>query len=106
MESEHFYQLDMPCIDCLVAAICKDKPTETTFKHGVFPMVLAIKKWDESKKVYRKGLIECWANLGWKIFSHMRTSEFRELPDEITPEFLDVLIEMANTIQYIINSTS
>ena len=67
---------------------------------------LALRKWDESKKVYRKGLLEAWANMGWDILSNMRTSEFNEIPNHASPEFLDLLIELSSLIQWVINSQS
>ena len=74
--------------------------------YDLFDFLLALRRWDESKKVYRKGLIEAWANLGWDIFQNMRTSEFNELPPEVAPVYLDVLIELSALIQWIINSSS
>ena len=50
--------------------------------------------------------MEAWANMGWDIFSNMRSSEFKDLPDEISPEFIDLLIELSSIIQWVINSQS
>ena len=104
--SEQFIELSMPCTECIVAAICKDKPRSILKKDDIFPFVLAMRKFDEKKKIYRKGLIECWANMGWRLVSNMRTSEYKQFPKNVAPEFVDVLIELSNTIQYIINSKS
>jgi len=106
--SVKFRQINIPCATCLVAASCQDKAR--TYKEldrfPLFDFLLGLQKWDETKKVYRKGLIEAWANLGWDIFSNMRTTEFKELPQEIAPQFLDLLIELSGLIQWVINSTS
>lgn len=104
MSSEKFKQVSIPCKDCLVTAACQDKQSFNADK--LFNFMLVMESWDESKKVYRKGLIECWANQGWDLFSHMRSSEFNGLPKEITPEFIDFFIEIASLLQWIVNSTS
>lgn len=103
MESQKFTQVSIPCKDCLVKAACKDKPR---LSEDIFAFMLVMKKWDEKQKVYRKGLIECWANMGWDIFSSMRSSEFDEIPKNLAPQFVDVLIELSSLIQWIIHSTS
>lgn len=106
--SEKFEQINIPCKDCLVQAMCDDKKAIENITKGydLFDFMLALRKWDESKKVYRKGLIEAWANLGWKIFENIRTDSFRDLPPEVSPVYLDALMELAGVIQWIINSTS
>ena len=106
--SVKFRQINIPCATCLVTASCedKDRTIQEIEKFPMFDFLLGLQKWDESKKVYRKGLIEAWANMGWDMFSNMRTTEFKDLPKEVSPEFLDLLIELAGLIQWIINSTS
>ena len=96
MDSEKFHQINVPCVTCLVQASCQDKIRleHELSKHEFFAFLLGLQKWDESKKVYRKGLIEAWANLGWEIFSNMRTSEFDDLPDEVSPVFLDIYSDL------------
>jgi len=108
MPSEKFAQLAIPCKECLVSPICEDKKRIDLEmkKHEMFGFFLGLRKWDESKKIYRKGLMEAWANMGWDIFSNMRSSEFKDLPDEVSPEFIDVLIELSSAIQWIVNSQS
>jgi hypothetical protein len=108
MSSEKFIQLNIPCKECLVGPICEDKKIieQQIKEQKFFEFLLALKQWDETKKVYRKGLIEAWANMGWDIFSNMRSSEFKDLPNKISPEFIETLAELAATIQWIINSTS
>jgi len=106
--SVKFRQINIPCATCLVTASCEDK--DRTIKEierfPMFDLLLGLQRWDESKKVYRKGLMEAWANMGWDIFSNMRSSEFKDLPDEISPEFIDLLIELSSIIQWVINSQS
>jgi hypothetical protein len=108
MSSVEFTQINIPCKDCLVQAACKDKDTihDKLKHHDLFNFLLALRRWDESKKVYRKGLLEAWANLGWKILENTRTDEFRGLPPEVSPVYLDLLIELSALIQWIINSSS
>lgn len=112
MDSDHssrrFKQINVPCVTCLVAASCEDKKRieDTLSKGEYYSFLLGLEKWDESQKVYRKGLIEAWANLGWDIFGNLRTSEFRDIPKPAAPEFLDLLIELSSLIQWIVNSQS
>ena len=61
MSSEKFIQVIIPCKDFLVAAACQDKRVIDDHS-DLFNVMFAMNKWDESKKVYRKGLVECWAN--------------------------------------------
>ena len=106
--SRKFQQINVPCVTCLVAASCQDKEIveDRLGKDEFFSFLLGLRKWDESKKVYRKGLIEAWANLGWDLFSNMHTTEFKEIPRHAAPEFLDLLIELSGLIQWVVNSTS
>ena len=106
--SVKFKQINVPCATCLVTASCQDKERtlNETERFPLFDFLLGLQRWDESKKVYRKGLIEAWANLGWDIFSNMRSSEFKDLPDDVSPEFIDALIEISGAVQWIINSES
>ena len=106
--SARFKQINVPCVTCLVQASCQDKERldQELSRFEFFAFLLGLQKWDEKEKVYRKGLIEAWANLGWDIFSNMRSSEFQDLPDNVSPEFIDALIEISGAVQWIINSTS
>jgi hypothetical protein len=109
MASEEFIQINnIPCKECLVQSMCRDKKyiDREMERYKLFEFLLALRRWDESKKVYRKGLIEAWANLGWTIFRNLRTSEFSELPGKVAPVYLDLLIELSALIQWIINSSS
>jgi hypothetical protein len=105
MSSEKFIQLNFPCGDCLVSPACQTKPLGVKAKE-LYPMVLSMKKWDESKKIYRKGLIECWVNMGVSIIQNMRDSEFKEIPEHARPEFIDSLIEITALLEYMIHCTS
>ena len=107
-KSVKFLQVSIPCKECLVQGACQDRLAidRKMQAQDLFDFLLALRRWDESKKVYRKGLIEAWANLGWDIFQNMRTSEFNELPPEVAPVYLDTLIELSAVIQWIINSLS
>ena len=106
--SEEFKQINVPCATCLVTASCQDKARtlQEIEKFPLFDFLLGLQRWDESKKVYRKGLLEAWANLGWQILSSMKTTEFKDLPPEVAPQFLDLLIELSGLCQWIVNSTS
>ena len=73
MSSEKFLQINLPCDECLVAPACEDKKEidHKTSKYELFQLMLTLRRWDESQKCYRKGLIEAWANMGHDIFSNM-----------------------------------
>ena len=101
--SESFIQVTIPCKNCLVAAACQDKKK---LNDDIYDSMLAISKFDLSKKIYRKGLIECWANLGWNIISNMRDTEVKNKTKESIPEFMDLLIELTALLQWMVNSTS
>ena len=106
--SEKFLQINIPCKDCLVAPACEDKKRidQKVEPHDLFNFMLTLRRWDESQKCYRKGLIEAWVNMGKDIFSGMKTDEFNNLPGNAIPEYLNVLIELTNTMQWMINSKS
>jgi hypothetical protein len=108
MTSERFLQISIPCNDCLVAPICEDKKSidDSTNKHDLYQFMLTLRKWDESQKCYRKGLLEAWVNMGADLISNMRTSEFNDLPNHAVPEYLNPLIEIVNSLQWMVNSTS
>ena len=101
MESRTFKQVTVPCKDCLVVAACEDKKREGNQLDNIFEFMMVMERWDEKEKCYRKGLIECWANMGWQILSSMRDDEFREIPRHTAPEFLDLLIELSLSLIHI-----
>lgn len=106
--SERFVQINIPCNDCLVSPVCQDKKTidHTLSKYELFNFMLSLRKWDESQKCYRKGLMEAWVNNGADIMRSMSTSEFNDLPNHAVPEYLNALIEIVNTLEWMVNSTS
>jgi hypothetical protein len=106
--SEKFLQINIPCKDCLVAPACEEKKTidVKVKQQELFEFMLTLRRWDETKKSYRKGLIEAWVNMGKDIFNGYRTDEFDGVPNSSTPEYLNVLIELTNTMQWMINSKS
>jgi hypothetical protein len=107
MPSEKFTQIGFPCVDCLVNATCREKPDkEVADPNDYYPMVLAFKKWDESKKVYRKGLLECWVNMGRQIIDKARDKDCTYKPQSMNPAFLDFILAIIGMLEYIIHSTS
>jgi len=105
MASERFIQLSIPCKECLVSPICKDKIKidDQIKKHNLYYFMLGLGKWDQSEKSYKKGLIEAWANMGWSIFATFRSSDYGK---KTCFEFIHILIELSSIAQWIIHSTS
>lgn len=102
--SEKFRFFVMPCKECIVQAICKDKDQIDTKE--VSKRYIAIPKWDRSKKSHHKGLLECWANLGWDIISAAIGKVKTAPPNTISITYINYLIELSGLIQWIVNSKS
>ena len=105
---ERFLQLNVPCKECLVSSICQDKKDidAETDQYELYDMMLTLRRWDESKKMYRKGLIEAWISMGKDIIFNMATDPIKGIPEEAQPVYLNSLIELASTLEWMINSTS
>jgi len=116
--SLEFLQFRMPCADCVIQAICKDKHYKSCdlyqFGHC---MCLALPAWDPSQKMYVKGLTECWVNLGYELLKALRTAKLENRRIErgllqkdkcfsVPNQYVDFLIDLINTMQWMINSTS
>jgi hypothetical protein len=108
MSSVKFLQINIPCNECLVQASCKEKEKidEELKKYELYNFLLSLRKWDESKKMYRKGLIEAWVNMGHDIVFTMRSDESNGVPNRAQPTYINALIEIMNTLQWMINSQS
>lgn len=115
--SLEFLQFRMPCSECIIQAICKDKHHKSVELSKLTHLCLALPDWDPEKKMYVKGLAECWANLGFDIVKALRRAKLDNRRIEmgevdisklaIVPnQYIDFLIELAHTIQWIVNSTS
>ena len=105
--TEKFTQIGFPCVDCLVNAACKEKPhVQVANPDDYYPMVLAFKKWNEKEKIYRKGLLECWVNMGRLVIDSARDKDCTYKPQSVNPAFLDFILEIIGILEYIINSTS
>ncbi len=103
--SERFVNLVVPCNECLVRPICKDKK-ETERRTNLYNGLLGIPKVDETKKMYHKSLIECWANMGVDIIEHMSHFQTEGMPKEAQAVFMNYLIEVSNTLRWLVNSES
>ena len=108
MPSERFVQLNIPCNECLVSPACKDKKEidKIKDKYELYQFMLGLRRWDESKKCYTKGLIEAWINEGANIIQNLQPGQYNHLPKHAVPEYLNSLIELANSLQWMINSQS
>lgn len=112
--SEAFIQFTLPCETCIVQSMCKDKSRMDDVKiHRSVKTCLALPDWDINEKIYIKGLIECWLNLGCDISQKLMRikldNKLKYLNDQNTSipnQYLDFLFVIANALQWMINSTS
>ena len=106
--SEEFLQFVMPCETCIVQAICVDKVKMKDKKiHKSMKSCLALPDWDEHKKGYIKGLFECLINISWDVIvNHANKEKSKEKPIGMPPQYVDMLIDIIATLQWMINSTS
>ena len=111
--SDEFLEFNFPCKDCLVRAVCEEKPNITDKeKQDLIDRVrthcLTIPYVAEDKH-YHKMLIECWINMGKAVFDSVGNVENphgmnAELKVPISMIFQ--LRDMANIGQYIVNTLS
>jgi len=111
--SEDFIQFTFPCKDCVVAAICKEKPKnakELILEHGHAVRCLTIPKFDDPLKSYHKGLLECWANIGHDILYTLEKQTSENLKTEkrnkIPRDFLYFMTHVSDILQWMVNSYS
>lgn len=110
--SLQFIQFKIPCETCIVQSMCQDKQDISDIKlNKNTNKCLGIPDWDMSEKSYTKGLIECWANIGWDIIKQINREKPRGLaikgePYSVPTQYIDMLIDIIGTLQWIVNSTS
>ena len=102
--NQKFITVPIPCKDCLVQAACKKKiPIKVD---DFYQTAILVPKWNEKEKVYKKGLIECWVDMGTKIRQRKDHKFPQDFPQHAQIAFLDALIEIINFLEYIVDSTS
>jgi hypothetical protein len=85
----------------------KDKKINTQHK-----MCLSLPEWNIEEKIYLKGLFECMINLSWKITEALTREKKRDDEEgsqqsrRIPTQYIDMLIDVVATLQWMINSTS
>lgn len=97
------------CQDCLVAPICEGKKEiDSQIKETeLYDFMFGIRKWDESQKLFRKGLLEAWINMGISIvYKNIADIQYKEYPKPVSPVFLEIIYEMIQILIYIVNSLS
>ena len=77
--SDEFLEFQFPCKECLVTAICREKPGITgSDKQNLLERdrthCLTL-PYVSKDKHYHKMLIECWANLGQSMFCQVQNVE-------------------------------
>jgi len=109
--SSDFVEFIFPCKDCIVTAACKNKPENEAIKHlyDSNPRCLAVPVLPPDV-TYMKVLIECWVNIGTRILNNMSKSEdpktCRETNNNIPMQYVMMMGQMANLLQWMVNSTS
>ena len=109
--SLNFIQFTIPCETCLVQSMCEQKANVKEMKLNKYSKTcLGVPDWDMNEKVYMKGLIECWVNIGWSLITKA-ISEKTERPGikksvNMPYQYIDMLIDIIGTLQWIVNSTS
>jgi len=103
----------MPCETCIVQAMCKDKHYKNKNLNKLTQMCLAVPDWDTDRKLYIKGLFECWINLGDKMSQELIRLKLnnRRITDgdtsiSVPDQYIDFLFAIISTFQWIVNSTS
>lgn len=111
--SDEFLEFQFPCKECLVRAVCEEKPRITgSDKKKLLERdrthCLTLPYVSEDKH-YHKMLIECWANMGQSMFCEVGNIENpkgtnRDL--KVPINYIFMLRTLADIAQYIVNSTS
>jgi hypothetical protein len=108
--SEEFFEGVIPCRGCLVRAVCQDLnmvPEELKKRLTEFRSTCLLPPQPNSQeKNYRKCLLECWANLGYRLVYRMSDGDKKEDPVFINPRLAVLIKELAYLSQWIINSSS
>jgi hypothetical protein len=111
--SDNFLDFQFPCKDCLVRAVCEEKPEiKDDDKKKLYERdrthCLTI-PYISKEKHYHKMLIECWANMGKSLFDQVSNVEH---PHKMNSDlkvpiwYIFKLRDIANLAQWIVNSTS
>jgi len=111
--SDEFLEFQFPCKECLVRAVCEEKPDITDKEREMLigrerTHCLTLPYVSEDKH-YHKMLIECWANMGHNMFVQVQNIENpvgTSDPLKVPINYIFMLRTMAEIAQYIVNSTS
>jgi hypothetical protein len=112
--SDEFYQFPFPCKDCVVAAICKEKPSNAKsiiLEYNDPVLCLTIPEVpNKDIKTYHKTLLECWANMGRNLIDHVQkqtsVNHKTELNNNLPRDYLYLMSRMADLLQWLVNSKS
>jgi len=110
--SLEFLRFNIPCRDCVVRAICKDKNNMGLELSKINDLCLAVPQWNPMERTYIKGFCECWINLGYNMLGGLRTLKLENKREDfnksisIPTQYINFLTDTINTIQWIVNSTS
>ena len=81
----------------------------------LYDIMLVFKRWDESKKILKKGVIEAWINMGLSIISstYVRKCDskfimpnYEGFPDKSFPVFVDILNLLTTILKVMMESQS
>lgn len=116
--SEEFIQYMFPCAECLVQAACEDynmlRILDDKKKINVRDIrnnrpSLAVPIFDQTKKSYHKGFMECWANIGASLMNKVDKTEDpvkHQKVDNLPMSYVHVLQAMTQIMCHMVNSTS
>ncbi len=83
--SQDFIQFGFPCVDCLVSAACQDKKRidrkDFLDKTGGV-RCLALPDFDKKTSSHQKSLLECVANIIWKVACDLNQERGMKIPEQ------------------------
>lgn len=118
MKSEKFVNTTIPCKVCLVSPMCEalsetkdDLKLETLDE--LYNSMIVLKKWDERKKILKKGIIEAWINMGFSIIESTYVKngtyikpDYEGFPEKSFPVFTEILDLITRALKIIMQSKS
>ena len=104
-----FIEFTFPCTDCLVAAACRDKKTirnkdlhDSNGGRSQTIRCLALPIFNDKTSSYQKNILECIAELAWRVACHLNEDRGMNIPEQ----YRNFLIEYLGIFEYITNTTS
>ena len=100
-----FIEFVFPCHDCIVSAACRSRQTisrkDLLDKTGGV-RCLALPEFNNDTSSHFKNVLECVAQLGWRIGCQLNEDRNMHIPEQ----YRHFLIEYLGIFEYITNTTS